>query len=605
LRKLLTCLNGLSLKLPRIIGALALFFMFSSQAFSSDESLLPLGEKTESQHSGSRAKAKLVEAGAYLPPPPQADAAYLNQFLDVSPARSDRKANQSSLTRAQVVNLYNTLYVPGNSASMGWTGAVPPTCTPGAVSAAYRQATLDRVNFFRQVSGLPTIAFFSASATSALNAQSSALMQGANSWAPPVNPHAPPTNWKCYTSGAALAAGSSNLSKGSAGPQAINDYMDDFGSFNTSVGHRRWLLYPPMANSFSGDVPSAGTSPNNITSANNFIAFGSGVNGTRPSMPNGVAWPPGGFVPYQALPNASNRWSFHWPGANFLAATVSVTKNGQPVSILAYDARDGNGYGDAAIVFRPNNIAANGTHVSYTNPGPLDQDYVVTVSGMTGGGVPSSVTYTVTVIDPSAPSSYAINGSGPANTNLCLSTAPGARSGASCPASIDGSGNYSCNVPNGWRGAIHLQAGNTKRVHAKQFAAAVASTQSNQNFQVFDADVATSNFDFVCNMDIDNNGLYEASVDGVMMLRKLLGTTGNDQAIQTSGTCAQRTSVDDKAAFLAPQNYDLGGGALATREGLALIRRMLGVPGADAVAETELLWPSLQSELSIKCGALF
>jgi hypothetical protein len=601
LRKLLTCLNGLALTSPGKIGAVALFFMFSSQAFSSDESLLPLGERTESQHSGSRAKAKLVEAGAYLPPPPQADAAYLNQFLDVSPARSDRKANQSSLTRAQVVNLYNTLYVPGNSASMGWTGAVPPTCTPGAVSAAYRQATLDRVNFFRRVSGLPEIAFFATSATASLNAQASALIQGANSWAPPVDPHAPPTNWKCYTSGAASAAGSSNLSKGSAGPQAINDYMDDFGSFNTSVGHRRWLLYPPMANSFSGDVPGAGTSPNNITSANNFIAFGSGVNGTRPSMPNGVAWPPGGFVPYQALPDASNRWSFSWPSANFSTATVSITKNGQPVSILAYDARDGNGYGDATIVFRPNNIAANGTHVSYTNPGPLDQDYIVTVSGMTGGGVPSSVTYTVTVIDPAASPSVSISGTASVNGGGALASTPLCFNGSSAVSSCstNASGQFNCSVPNGWTGTVHLQAGNGNRVAARRYTTGVTSAETNQDFTVF------SSTAFTCNLDIDNNGLYEASIDGVMILRKLLGITGNDRAISNSGACAQRTSVADKAAFLAPQNYDLGGGALATREGLALIRRMLGVPGADAVAETELLWPSLQSELSIKCGALF
>lgn len=561
---------------------------------------IPEGNSFSSEKHRSHAR------GAYLPPAPRADPNALEGAnIDGVAARADRKANQSSFTRAQVVALHNTLYVPGNSAAMGWTGVVPPTCTPGTTNATYRQATLDRINFYRQISGLPMITFFAPSDTTGLNAQASALMQGANSWAPPVNAHSPPNSWTCYTSGGAAAAGSSNLAKGGAGPVAIDLYMDDFGASNLEVGHRRWLLYPRFIKSFSGDVPSG----SGITSANDLVVFGAGTHGSRPAMPDGVAWPPGGFVPYQALPDVSNRWSFHWPGANFAVASASITKNGQSVAILGYDARDGDGFGDAAIVFRPNNVSANGPFVSYASPGAVDQPYEVTVSGMTGGGVPASVTYTVTVIDPAVSPTVAISGSATLSpsgnadpgTPVCINGTPG---GASCN-NVDGSGQYSCTVPTGWTGSIHLQVENTKRVPARRYTSAVTAAETGQNFVVFDANNAT----LTCNLDIDNNGLLDEEIDGVMILRKLFGVSGTEQAVSGSGVCAQRTSVADKANFLALQDFDVnnnvGLGARAPHDGLVLVRLMLGVSGATAVAGTGLNWANVQPIINAKCGTNF
>jgi hypothetical protein len=542
-----------------------------------------------------------------LPPAPQASEEVLRASNDASSANDSRfqqKANQSSLTRSQVVNLYNTLYVPGNTATVGWTGAVPPTCMPGTTNATYRQATLDRINFYRQIAGLPTITFFLTSDTTGLNAQASALMQGANLWNGP-NPHSPPNTWKCYSSGAASAAGSSNLAKGGAGPGAIDLYMDDFGRGNLEVGHRRWLLYPPFIKSFSGDVPSSGSSPDNITPANDLVVFGAGTHGSRPPMPNGVAWPPGGFVPYQVLPDVSNRWSFSWPGANMTAATARVTKNGQPVAILGYDSRDNLGYGDASIVFRPNNVSANGPFVSYANPGAGDQDYIVVISGMSGSSVPSSVTYTVTVIDPAAVAPVSVSGAAslsaggnvPDGTTLCADQP----AGVTCTPVTSGS--FSCTVPSGWTGTLHLQAGNAKRVAAKRFTTGVTTAQTNQNFVVADANNAT----LTCNLDIDNNGLNEAAIDGAMILRNLFGVVGTEQAISTSGVCAQRVSLADKATFLNAQDFD-GSSAndeRALRLGLVITRLMLGITGTQAVAGTGLTWSSVQTQLNNNCGTSF
>jgi hypothetical protein len=542
------------------------------------------------------AKRAAFEAGAWLPPPPRASEAELREFASDESARSvsQQKANQSNLTRAQVVNLYNTLYVPGNSVAMGWTGSGTPNCVAGSTSAAYRHATLDRVNFYRQISGLPVITFFNPGDTAATEAQAAALVQGAN---PSLN-HFPPSTSVCYSQAAYNGSSSSNLAKGGAGPTAIDMYIDDSGS-NFQVGHRRWILYPPLVRSYSGDASVA-----SVTNA--LKAFGNGMTSTRPAMPNGVAWPPGGFVPFQALPDISNRWSFHWPGANFSAATVTITKNGQPVSILGYDARDGDGFGDAAIVFRPNTNSANGAFVSYASPGGLDQDYQVTVTGISGGGAPASVSYTVTVIDPAAIPNVSLSGSAtfstsgnvPAGTLLCASPS----AGVSCNA-IDASGQFSCSVPSGWAGTLHLQAGNGHRVAAKRYTAAVTTSQSAQNFTVYGANA------FACNLDIDNNGLDEASIDGVMILRNLMGIRGNESALATSGVCAQRTSLVDKAAFVGAQNFDINGSAnptaVALRDGLILLRLMLGIPGGVAVVGTGLSWASVQSTINTNCGSNF
>jgi hypothetical protein len=548
-------------------------------------------EREQTTQPAQAAEAAVLEAA------PQVDLSVLERFLQVSPTRaSERKANQSSLTRAQVVNLYNTLYLSASGVAMGWTGVAAPTCAPGSVNASYRQATLDRFNFFRQVAGLPSISFFAETDLPGAGAQASALIQGSN----PGLSHTPTTTAVCYSANGATAAGKSNLAKGAAGAGAITLYVDDPGSSNTFVGHRRWILYPPLAKSFSGDVGGTG-----VSTASDLWVIQNGNDGTwgpRAAMPNGVAWPPGGFVPYQALPAQSNRWSFSWPGANMTNAVASVTKNGEAIAVLGYDTRDNAGYGDASIVFRPNNVAASGPFVSYASPGTTDQSYQVTISGMTGTNVPTSVSYTVTVIDPaqspnasiSGAAQLAAGGSVVDGTTLCANPP----TGVSCSAVSGGA--FSCAVPSGWSGTLHLQAGNTKRVAAKRFAVGVTGAQTNQNFVVLDANA------LACNLDIDNNGLNEAAIDGVMMLRKLFGIVGIEQVTTASSVCAQRTSANDALAYLAAQNYDFdGGGVAAHREGLVLLRLMLGVSGNDAVAGTSLSWPTIQTKINTACGTSF
>jgi hypothetical protein len=284
--------------------------------------------------------------------------------------------------RGQVAAAYQMIFLAQARVPIGWTGQVG-SCSAGVTSIAYRQATIDRVNFYRALAGLPgNVGLFGGNQAS--GTQAAALMFSANSQLS----HQPPTNWACWTSAGSAAAGSSNIALGSgnlaAGTTAVDLYMDDSGTGNGAVGHRRWLLYPPQKQMDSGTIPS---SPQ--MSANALWVFHGW--GTRPATPAGVAWPPRGHVPWQLLPDRSNRWSFSWPGASFANATVSMTRNGVPLGIPGYEPVM-SGYGDNTLVWKPQGV-------SYAQPA-ADVTYDVTINGISGGGAPSSIRYAVIVIDP-------------------------------------------------------------------------------------------------------------------------------------------------------------------------------------------------------------
>jgi hypothetical protein len=288
----------------------------------------------------------------------------------------------ASISRDAVVALYTDVYLPGNSVVWNWTGSIAG-CVAGTTSASIQQAVIDRVNYYRALVELPAVARLT-DATLA-QAQAAALLMSAND----SLSHTPPAGWICYSTDGAQGAGQSNLALGISGTGTIDGYMADPGAGNGAAGHRRWILYPPQASMASGDVTSSG--PANPAANALFVLAPFGV---RPATPNGIAWPPAGFVPYQNLPSLSNRWSFSYPGAGFAGATVTMTgPNGAtPISVTIEPQENDAGLADNTIVWKPASF-------NYGNPG-ADASYGIVVSGMTGAGVPASVQYTVTVIDP-------------------------------------------------------------------------------------------------------------------------------------------------------------------------------------------------------------
>ena len=253
--------------------------------------------------------------------------------------------------------------------AMGFTGNVA-TCTPGTTSAAFQLSVLQRVNWYRQMAGLPDVVYNAANHAAAQAGALISAAQGSLS-------HTPATTAKCYSALGYTGTSSSNLALGGAGVKAIDMYIDDYGDNNTFVGHRRWILSPELRGVATGDIP--GSSNPFRWNANALYVFDTG---TAVSTRDGaMAWPPPGYVPDKVV---YDRWSYVRLGANFSNAQVTVTGPNGVVTTLVESRSDFMGPG---IVFTPT-IAPSRTG---------DTTYTVTITGVTGA--PSStITYNVTVV---------------------------------------------------------------------------------------------------------------------------------------------------------------------------------------------------------------
>jgi uncharacterized protein YkwD len=273
-------------------------------------------------------------------------------------------------------------YVQRDQVPVTWTGSVS-ACNAGDTPDALKQSMLRRINYFRAMAGVP--ASITLSPTFNAAAQKAALMMSANGRLS----HSPDASWRCYTADGARAAGSSNIGLGIAGPGIIDLYFKDYGASNAPVGHRRWLLYPQARQMGTGDVPSSSEGR-----AANAIWIMDGTFGTtRPATRDGfVAWPPPGFVPHQVV---FPRWSFSMHGADFSAATVSMSSGGAawPIKIEAL----ASGYGEPTLVWIPNGMTDG---AMWPTPPPTDQVIDVTVANVKIGSAVRSFSYRVTVIDP-------------------------------------------------------------------------------------------------------------------------------------------------------------------------------------------------------------
>lgn len=293
--------------------------------------------------------------------------------------------------RGEVVNLFRTYYGDPASVPMGWTGSLA-TGVPGDVSDAYRRLTLQRINYFRSMSGLPGNVVFSAGHNA--SCQQAALMFAAEH----NLSHTPPASWRWWTPDAATAAQASNIrcESGPAddGPDAVTAFMADDEANNTFVGHRRWFLYPAQTTMASGSVPAIDTRTWGAAAMWVLGPFGS-----RPATtPEWTAWPPAGYVP---APLVFRRWSFSYQNADFTHATVAMTKDGGslPVAVLPPEYQslvNGNLsiVGDNTLVWEPQNNVVNPS---------ADETYTVTVDNVRVAGQPRRFVYTVTSLDPAAP----------------------------------------------------------------------------------------------------------------------------------------------------------------------------------------------------------
>ena len=263
----------------------------------------------------------------------------------------------------------------------GFTGDVN-NCVAGTTGQPFRSSVVQRVNWYRSMAGLHPV---TENREASNLAQHVALMMAAEE----NLSHHPDPAWSCYSAQGARGAGTSNLSLGDMGVDAIDGYMQDPGRSNTSVGHRRWILYPRLTTIGTGDVPRVGDSGwwGNALLLDTFDAPYD-VRAQR----GFVSWPPPGYVP----PDFNwARWSFALEGADFSEASVKVNDNfgAVDIEIISSSATSGT----PAIVW---DIGGAGESHRLPAPATGDQCYAVTVSGVQMAGTfQAPYEYAVCVLD--------------------------------------------------------------------------------------------------------------------------------------------------------------------------------------------------------------
>ncbi len=242
---------------------------------------------------------------------------------------SARAVTVDPANRDSVVAAYTAVAVEGNRVDPGWTGNAE-TCTPGTESAASQNAALEAVNFVRGMNYLPPVVLDAELSRRALSA---ALIMAAND----DLSHNPTPAWRCWTQEGADAAGTSNLAIGlRTATSTVIAYINDDGLTNRAVGHRRWLLYPPLGTIGSGTT----------TNTNAITAIGTPSQGRANVLT--VSWPPSGQVPWPLIFDRFSMSSALYPNADYRQAQVTVTANGTPLPVTINPIE--NGYGDNTIV---------------------------------------------------------------------------------------------------------------------------------------------------------------------------------------------------------------------------------------------------------------
>lgn len=336
--------------------------------------------------------------------------------------------------REEVRAFFNSLYWESEIAPIAWTGSYSPFPQAGSeeaevpllagdTSEAFKAATLLRINFHRAMAGIPADVVLQDNLNQV--AQLTSIIMSGNDeishFPVPDPPNGIPPFTNYLTATGIQGAAESLLAIGSYGAESIDRLMEDKGAWNFSVGHRRWLLYPPMMEMGTGDTPAAappeipqvaldkimarrGGTTTFVRRASAVHIFSEANFGPHPvtDFPF-VAFPQQGYVPYQLV---HPRWSFSIPGANFVNASVSMTRNGEPISVVLepLDPDPGNpsaaALGDATLVwvYDGQDASQSQTHAKPDS----DITYEVTVSGIQNAPQ-SSYSYSVVVFDPEVP----------------------------------------------------------------------------------------------------------------------------------------------------------------------------------------------------------
>lgn len=331
--------------------------------------------------------------------------------------------------RADVVSFWHHVYQASADfeSRAQWTGTLNPdgNCIAGTNNQALHIDTERRINFFRALCGIHTNVridnakpvftnvFYEPPLPPADTTRGEAAMLAAMSTTLAGAPnHQPNADAPCYSPATYNGAFLSSLALGLWGPDAIDGYMDEEDHVdlnpieagngeprftNRKVGHRRWILFPGQRTMGNANIPRQTVNGQVYREVNALYNFGD----LEPESPRQfVAWPNPGFIPEQIMPF---RWSLSFPDADFSEAIVSVRNEFGVHLSVEVDERslDAAVIGDKTLVWRvlglPTVVLPNQTIGT-----DVDEDLKLTVdiTGIQGDNVPSSYSYTVTIIDP-------------------------------------------------------------------------------------------------------------------------------------------------------------------------------------------------------------
>jgi hypothetical protein len=244
-------------------------------------------------------------------------------------------------------------------------------CDAGSLTKGALHDTLQRLDMFRWLSGLGPV---DDDASYDADAQKCANMEAFWDFGQGGSPHQPPPSVPCYTPEGGATAGQSNIAWGSGSPaQAIDQFVEDSGNEGT-MGHRRWIMNPPLGPVGIGYWQTGGQYGN----AECLRVFAS--NGQGPS-PAWVAVPNPGFAPVTV---AGWTWTFHGSLGGIANATITVLDVDANAPLAVNVKTLAQGYAQDAISWTPSGWTPT-----------AGKTYRVTIGGLSGG----DVTYDVKPID--------------------------------------------------------------------------------------------------------------------------------------------------------------------------------------------------------------
>lgn len=197
-------------------------------------------------------------------------------------------------------------------------------CDPGTIDMTAHEDAMRRLNLYRWLVGLePATVSWENQAL----AQEAALIMDVNNRLS----HDVPAGWTCYSEGGALAASRSNLALGYRTPAStVDGYMRD--SNTPSLGHRRWCIFPRLADTAFGHVGRGG-------------AMWSLSRNNAP-VPDFVAYPAPGAFPIDAILGV---WSFSTSRTLSQNTTAQVTEVSSGRSVGVSVARLQENFGLSTI----------------------------------------------------------------------------------------------------------------------------------------------------------------------------------------------------------------------------------------------------------------